>query len=65
MTQAEKLNFAGSWVRVRNLAQKNPQATRVPESEFLERDFFGEILYFYGPYVTKYFRPALRKNNKK
>ena len=48
MMQAEMSNFADSWARVRNFAQKNPQATGVPESEFLERDglFWRDTLFF-------------------
>ncbi len=59
----EKSNFADSWAGVRNSAHKNPQATGVPESEFLERKiFFGEILYFSEPYAAIIFVALVSKN---
>ena len=48
MMKGEKSNFADSWAGVRNSAHKNPQATGVPESEFLERKklFWRDTLFF-------------------
>ena len=67
MIKGEKSNFADSWAGVRNSAHKNPQATRVPESNLLfGNKLFGRYTSFSEPYVAKYFsQTVFEKNNKR